>query len=603
MRTSFPFLRAVVTAGIVLTVVPGAAQAQYEPVSPYLANPAAVIGYVDSCASFWLRAYDTVYGGFYTNVDRTGNVITSWGTNKNVLSQSRDAYGFCRAYMMTGNPVYLAMARNALDFMEQFAWDGGRGGWYHSNARNGAPINPTDTKTAFDQHYALLGISAYYEATRDETEWSRLMTGYSSNEAHLWDTSAARQGYFDHAAYDWSSPAAKSFNATVDAITTHMLSLYLLTGQETYKARLLQLGANILDHLVQSMDQQAIGFVETYYSDWSPDDRDSMTIMGHVLKTGWCLGRLYELFPDSSYLNAAEKLVSAVLAKGYDHDLGGPYKDYNRFNGRMLMWGQADTAKAWWQMEQAVTSGLLLYEITGKTEYVQMADETLDFFMRYFVDHQYGEVYSDRTRYGAQIWGNEKGNSGKAGYHSIELGYYVYLYATLFLRHQPVTLFYNIVPDTSDRILLMNPLAWETTKYGIGDVVLNDTSYHAFDAAARTIHLAPGTGGRMAVTYQPSGATTVSEPRLNAASFALGQNYPNPFNPSTTLSFTLKTPSHVTLKVYDLLGREVATLVNERLQSGTYARRWDAGGVSGGVYYYRLTAGASSQTRSMLLIR
>ena len=56
--------------------------------------------------------------------------------------------------------------------------------------------------------------------------------------------------------------------------------------------------------------------------------------------------------------------------------------------GEMLMWGQADTAKAWWQMEQAVTAGLMMYNITGESQYLQMADETLKFFMTYFVDHR-----------------------------------------------------------------------------------------------------------------------------------------------------------------------------------------------------------------------
>jgi len=79
----------------------------------------------------------------------------------------------------------------------------------------------------------------------------------------------------------------------------------------------------------------------------------------------------------------------------------------------MLMWGKTDTAKAWWQMEQAVTSGLFLYEITGKNMYLQMADETLLFFMKYFVDHTYGEVYENRTKYGLQIWDTDKAAAAK----------------------------------------------------------------------------------------------------------------------------------------------------------------------------------------------
>jgi len=145
-----------------------------------------------------------------------------------------------------------------------------------------------------------------------------------------------------------------------------------------------------------------------------PRGNNTRTIMGHVLKTAWVLGRIHQLFPDVSCVQAAESLAQNVLQRGYDHQLGGPYKDYDRLSGAMMMYGQ-DTAKAWWQMEQAFTAGMLLYEITGKDQYLQMADETVDFFMKYFVDHTYGEVFSDRTRKGAGIpaWGNDKGNAGR----------------------------------------------------------------------------------------------------------------------------------------------------------------------------------------------
>ena len=71
---------------------------------------------------------------------------------------------------------------------------------------------------------------------------------------------------------------------------------------------------------------------------------------------------------------------------------------------------------------------------------------------------EYGEVYSDRTRYGGQIWGLEKGNNGKAGYHSIELGYYTYLYGNLFLKVNLLHYTINFTPIDYDRELNMNPI-------------------------------------------------------------------------------------------------------------------------------------------------
>jgi mannose/cellobiose epimerase-like protein (N-acyl-D-glucosamine 2-epimerase family) len=142
-------------------------KAQYDPTSPYLQNPTLAIGYTDSCANFWLQTYDDVLGGFFTNIDKYGNVITSWGTNKNMLTQSRNAYGLVRAFMLTGDTTYLNLAGEALNWMYAHAWDSTNSGWFQELDINGNPINSAADKTAFYQYYALLGIAAYYEATGD----------------------------------------------------------------------------------------------------------------------------------------------------------------------------------------------------------------------------------------------------------------------------------------------------------------------------------------------------------------------------------------------------------------------------------------------------
>jgi hypothetical protein len=85
--------------------------------------------------------------------------------------------------------------------------------------------------------------------------------------------------------------------------------------------------------------------------------------------------------------------------------------------------------------------------------------------------------------------------------------------------------------------------------------------------------------------------------------FSLGQNYPNPFNPSTTLSFSLPEATEVSLKIYDAIGREIATVVSDFLPAGTYEREWNAGSFSSGLYFFRLTAGGFVANRSMVLIK
>ena len=85
--------------------------------------------------------------------------------------------------------------------------------------------------------------------------------------------------------------------------------------------------------------------------------------------------------------------------------------------------------------------------------------------------------------------------------------------------------------------------------------------------------------------------------------YSLGQNFPNPFNPTTSIRFTLPRRTRVSLKVFDILGREVATLTSGEFEAGTYLRQWKADQNSSGLYFYRLQTSDFVQTRQMILLR
>ncbi|MFH0735697.1 MAG: T9SS type A sorting domain-containing protein [bacterium] len=81
------------------------------------------------------------------------------------------------------------------------------------------------------------------------------------------------------------------------------------------------------------------------------------------------------------------------------------------------------------------------------------------------------------------------------------------------------------------------------------------------------------------------------------------QNYPNPFNPSTTIKYSIPHSNIVTLKVYDVLGKEVANLVNEYKNAGSYEVNFDGSKLSSGTYFYQLKAGQFTETKKLLLLK
>ena len=97
--------------------------------------------------------------------------------------------------------------------------------------------------------------------------------------------------------------------------------------------------------------------------------------------------------------------------------------------------------------------------------------------------------------------------------------------------------------------------------------------------------------------------TSVDETEGEPEGFFLRQNFPNPFNPSTHISYSVGGSSFVSLKVYDVLGREVATLIGESVPAGNYVREWNASALSSGVYFYRLTTNNKSATRRLQLLK
>lgn len=172
----------------------------------------------------------------------------------------------------------------------------------------------------------------------------------------------------------------------------------------------------------------------------------------------------------------------------------------------------------------------------------------------------------------------------------------------------------NIKEFTGDPSTITNCAFWNIAKVNWSTHVVTDTvtTDPQFVDAANGDFTIPA--GNMLLSFSSTGGA-IGDPRwaVNATSlerveelpieFALKQNYPNPFNPSTNIVFDIIQSENVTLNIYDVLGREVSTLVDERLAAGSYRYEFNAKNLPSGIYIYTIQAGSKVASRKMILMK
>ena len=179
------------------------------------------------------------------------------------------------------------------------------------------------------------------------------------------------------------------------------------------------------------------------------------------------------------------------------------------------------------------------------------------------------------------------------------------------------------VPGTGMQyVTLTTPFAWNGTSNVLIEICFHNTSWTSnstvkgTSASGKTVHQHLDNNNGCSL---PTGASQTYRPNIcfvidlltgnqNISSsipnkYSLSQNYPNPFNPTTKISFDLPKQGFVTLKVYDVLGKEVAKLVNEQRNAGSYIIDFNASHLSSGVYYFRIESGEFMQVKKMVLIK
>lgn len=479
----------------------------YSSQSSHLAEPETLIPVISETADFWLPAYDQTNGGFFSEVDMQGNPEN---TNKAVVIQSRNAYGMIKAFQVTGDDSYLDLAEGALQFMYDHGWNEAQGGgWWGMLRGNGAVetaswANWTNNDVwSFWNHYQLLGIGHMVEVTDGALHRQWLETGNTWNDTYMWDSRAGFEGYYNTVAWGPGAGSSKGFTPTVDAVTTNALQNVLVSRDAFRVERLTALGDNILDYLVASMDDPRIvgGHAPGWSTDWELNINDDSSSIGHMIKTGWCLARAFLINPQERFRAGAERILDDIWT--YEDSQGDEaiHKASGAPRGSInLITGDVSGDGDWWTVEQAFTGPIMTWYISRKPEYLEMADGALNFFMNNYLDTVNGEVYSVVDRNG-RVRNNNKGDTFKGAYHSIELYYLAYLYGNLYLHNQPVELYYKFEAQDTERAVSLWPLAFEDHKLVIKTVEKDGVTYTDFDPDTRTINIPADETGIYKVTF------------------------------------------------------------------------------------------------------
>jgi len=423
---------------------------------------------------FWENTIDRDDGGFYTDVEENGSV---WGPSKKYPRMiSRIIFGFCAAYLLSGEDKYLEFAKHGIDYLINYGWDKENSGWFTYIDESGEPDNWD--KDLFDQTYCNLGPVFYYFVTHDKNVLSFVEKTHKLMQEKAWDKKYG--GYYSKVAKNWEKTTSKkSFNAQIDTCTAYLIYYYLATRDE----KLLKDLKVLSDIVIKNMFDPNSGFIGEYY-DESWKSLDNSLLAGHNLKTGWVLIRMYYLTGNKKYLETAQKIAHAQIKYTWDKKNYGWFYRFERKNPASI-----DDSKDWWTQEEGNNLMIYLYYATGNNDYLEKFKSGTNFWDKYFIDKKYGECYQTLAADGTPT-NKVKGTLYKSAYHSMEQALFLYLYLSLYIKKEEAILYFNLTNDNENEKHYVNLL--EDNSIAIKKVEINGTEWNNFSREKCYITLPKG---------------------------------------------------------------------------------------------------------------
>ncbi len=320
---------------------------------------------------------------------------------------------------------------------------------------------------------------------------------------------------------------------------------------------------------------------------------------------GNILSDLFEKYTNGSWINNKQNVYTYddndnLLTQIYSKWTNNSWLDNSKYtysyntNGKMLtfltqVWEQTEWINSHRITSEYSSTGFLINELTEIWGVNDWEKRLMDV---YTYDEQNYPITKTTLQYSDTLWTNANKTIYNYTIHGYLLEELFETYTdTLWTNYSKATYSYDANDNcTSAKAYLWQNASWVNSAF----MMLCATYNNNQDTLTSQVPY---------LEIQYAGFTNIDENSPYLTTYSLQQNYPNPFNPSTSIKFTLPNFEQVTLKIYDVLGKEVTTLVNEELSSGNYTKVWNAIGVSSGVYFCKLQAGRFSETKKMILLR
>jgi mannobiose 2-epimerase len=364
--------------------------------------------------SFWLKyAIDDEFGGFRGQI--SNDLTIDPRADKGLILNARILWTFSKAFSVYRNPVYLAAARRAYEYLVRYFWDQQFGGVYWMVDFEG---QPTDTKKRiYGQAFTVYALAEYYHATGDAEILARALRLVENIEAAGHD--ARHGGYLETYERDWTLAVDQRLSdVDMDEKKSMNTHLHLMEGyaallrfheDSTVRLRLRELIEVFLNHIVDPITHHFILFFDEQW--WPKSEKISF---GHDIEGSWLLCEAAEVLGDHDILKRvraiAVKMAQAVFEQGLGADGGLLYEADPT--------GIIDTDKHWWPQAEAVVGFFNAYQLSGLQHFLNSAEKSWAFIDKCIVDHEHGEWFWLVSQSGVPCAGHYKVDPWKCPYHN-----------------------------------------------------------------------------------------------------------------------------------------------------------------------------------------